>query len=1364
MISPIRTARVGSLVAGDGKEIRTELDSHADTCVVGNNTALLVHDFDRPVRVHGYDDTVSHSEACRTISAVIAYDHPESGEAFMLIIHQAILIPGMKANLLSPMQLRDNDLRVNDEPKFMVPNPTEDHHAIYIPEVKGESPALRIPLSLHGVTSYFPTRKPTRDEYEKSELDYRLELTSESPEWEPSTTRFQEQEDAMLDPNGNLLDKPVSNWSRKRIVAALNTTSQGEPIDHALGEALESAVSCQGIVVLKTSARGHTIGPETLAKNWSIGLPTAKRTIEATTQSGVRTILHPTLSRRFRTNDRQLRYRRLSHYMFTDTLESRVTSWFCQNKYAQVFATRFGWVRVYPMKKKSDAHEGLSAMAHGDGVPPLIVMDGAKEQTMGEFRRKARQMGIHVKQTEPYSPWQNAAEGAIREVKRGAGRKMARKKSPASLWDHCLELEGFIRSNTALNNHELQGQVPETILSGQTADISPFVEHAWYDWIYWWDTRSKMPEPREVLGRWLGPAIDIGPAMTSKILKENGQVIYSSTYRAITGDEMQDPKEKAQREKFDANIARRLGKPLTPKELKEIDPEAVTPEYELYEDDMEGNHQSIPDVDDVTPEELDNYVGAEVNLPFGGTMRAGRVKSRARNAAGELVGTQNSNPILDTRVYTVEFPEGEHAEVSANVIAEHMFSQCDPDGRQFQLLQSIVDHKSDGHAVKPADRFITVGGRQYPRKTTAGWKLCVEWKNGSTSWERLADLKESYPIEVAEYSEAQGIADEPAFAWWVPFVLKKRERIIAAVKKRYCKRNFKFGFEVPDTVQRAKELDRLNGNTLWMDALAKEMANVRVAFKILDDGADPPPGYQFMKCHIIWDIKLDGLRRKARLVAGGHMTKTPPPVMTYASVVSRETVRIALTIAALNDLQVKASDVQNAYLASPCEEKIWTVLGTEFGQDAGKKAIIVRALYGLKSSGGSFSRHISDCMRNLGYTPCKANPDLWFKPEVRPDDGFRYYAYVLLYVDDCLSIHHDAETSLHQLDKFFQMKPGSIGDPDIYLGAKLRRAQLPNGVHAWSMSASKYVQENVNNAEEYLGKNFGGRKLSKRVRSPWPTDYVSELDTTPELKPELASYYQSQIGILHWIVELGRVDIITEVSLLASQMAQPREGHLEAVFHVFAYLKKKHNARMVFDPTYPDINMSVFKKHDWTSFYGDIKESIPIDRPEPRGKEVDLRMFVDADHAGDKRTRRSRTGFFIFLNSAVITWMSKRQPTVETSVFGAEFVAMKQGVETLRGIRYKLRMMGVPISGPSFVYGDNMSVIHNTQRPESTLRKKSNQICYHAVRESVAMNECLTGHIDTNENPADLGTKVVPGGSKRNHLVGKLLYDICDYE
>ena len=158
---------------------------------------------------------------------------------------------------------------------------------------------------------------------------------------------------------------------------------------------------------------------------------------------------------------------------------------------------------------------------------------------------------------------------------------------------------------------------------------------------------------------------------------------------------------------------------------------------------------------------------------------------------------------------------------------------------------------------------------------------------------------------------------------------------------------------------------------------------------------------------------------------------------------------------------------------------------------------------------------------------------------------------------------------------------------------------------------------------------------------------------------------------------------------------------------------------------------------------------------------MDLRMFVDSDHAGDKLTRRSRTGFMIHMNAALILALSKKQSTIETSVFGAEFVALKHGIETLRGIRYKLRMMGIPIAGPSHVYGDNMSVIHNTQRPESTLKKKSHSLCYHAARESVAMGESLTGHIPTDRNVADLLTKVLYG-QKRRHFVGELLFDIYD--
>jgi hypothetical protein len=188
--------------------------------------------------------------------------------------------------------------------------------------------------------------------------------------------------------------------------------------------------------------------------------------------------------------------------------------------------------------------------------------------------------------------------------------------------------------------------------------------------------------------------------------------------------------------------------------------------------------------------------------------------------------------------------------------------------------------------------------------------------------------------------------------------------------------------------------------------------------------------------------------------------------------------------------------------------------------------------------------------------------------------------------------------------------------------------------------------------------------LMKKAYGPFSGGYKPELDESSEVDPTRANFYQSQIGILRWCVEVGRIDIITEVSMLSTHLCLPRKDHLEDVFHVFAYLGINHNARVVFDPTHPAVDMGTFIKTDWKSMYGDVKEMIPSDAHVPRGKEVDLRLFVDSDHAGEQFTRRSRTGFVIYLNMAPIVWFSKRQPTVEASVFGAEFVAMKNGIET----------------------------------------------------------------------------------------------------
>ena len=321
--------------------------------------------------------------------------------------------------------------------------------------------------------------------------------------------------------------------------------------------------------------------------------------------------------------------------------------------------------------------------------------------------------------------------------------------------------------------------------------------------------------------------------------------------------------------------------------------------------------------------------------------------------------------------------------------------------------------------------------------------------------------------------------------------------------------------------------------------------------------------------------------------------------------------------------------------------------------------------------------------------------------------------------------------------------------------------ELENGVHAWSFSSSQYVQATVQNVEDYLAKL--DKKLNGKVQTPTQTTHRPELDVSPELSPTEAAYYQSLIGILRWIVELGRVDICLEVSMMSSFVALPRTGHLEQLFHIFAYLKKHHNAVMVFDPSWPDVDERQFERRDWsTTVFGNVigKELLPPNMLEPRGKGIVMRAKVDADLAGDTVTRRSRTGFIVYLNCTPIYWFSKKQNSVESSSYASELTAMKQCCEYLRGLRYKLRMLGIPVDGPVLLYGDNQSVLASTSIPESTLKKKSQSIAYHYIREGSARDEWRIAYVNTHDNEADLLTKCLPGPDKRKNFVHKLLHYI----
>jgi hypothetical protein len=380
---------------------------------------------------------------------------------------------------------------------------------------------------------------------------------------------------------------------------------------------------------------------------------------------------------------------------------------------------------------------------------------------------------------------------------------------------------------------------------------------------------------------------------------------------------------------------------------------------------------------------------------------------------------------------------------------------------------------------------------------------------------------------------------------------------------------------------------------------------------------------------------------RPRFVAGGHTTETPASI-TYAAVVSRDSVRIALLVAAHNNLDVVACNIQNAYLTADCREKIYTFAGTEFGSEKGSIMIVKKALYGLKSSGAAFRALLSETLIGMGYCSTGADPDVYIQKATKPD-GYHYYEMVLCYVDDILVISHTLHATTDELKLTFKLKNDKVAHPDMYLGAHLER-KVMSGLLCWTMTSNDYVNTAAKNLVERLEKQ--GMRLPTRCSTPLASGSRPEIDTSLELNAEGVQDFQECIGILRWATEIGRVDILHEVAALLSHMAFPRVGHMNHVYHIFGYLKQNPKRTLAFDPQFPYVDESRFTKYEnWHDFYRGAEEKIPPDMPEPRGNEVSIYCFCDADHASDRATRRSHTGILMFVNRAPIVWFSKRQNT-----------------------------------------------------------------------------------------------------------------------
>ena len=264
-------------------------------------------DHGKAVDIVGYDKSKGTlANDMKTVPGALAYDNPISGKPLIIVIHQALLVPTMDCNLICPMQVRMYDVKLDDKPKFLTEDPTNESHAISCEDNTGT--LINITLELKGVTSYFPTRKPTKHEFDTCP---RIE-----PEWDPHSTTFHEKEEALMDNKGKLHE-----WSNKRknvdrYISMFDTMlssplreCQDDPT-HNLSLAVNGHIQVSGIVSgVNTKKAKAEVTPYDLAKRWSIGLETAKKTLLKTTQRRLRTSPNPFLSQQYSTNDRMLRYR-----------------------------------------------------------------------------------------------------------------------------------------------------------------------------------------------------------------------------------------------------------------------------------------------------------------------------------------------------------------------------------------------------------------------------------------------------------------------------------------------------------------------------------------------------------------------------------------------------------------------------------------------------------------------------------------------------------------------------------------------------------------------------------------------------------------------------------------------------------------------------------------------------------------------------------------------------------------------------------------------------------------------------------------------------------------------------------------------
>ena len=336
-------------------------------------------------------------------------------------------------------------------------------------------------------------------------------------------------------------------------------------------------------------------------------------------------------------------------------------------------------------------------------------------------------------------------------------------------------------------------------------------------------------------------------------------------------------------------------------------------------------------------------------------------------------------------------------------------------------------------------------------------------------------------------------------------------------------------------------------------------------------------------------------------------------------------------------------------------------------------------------------------------------------------------------MDDLLIASKEPKTIIYELEEVHKFKLKGSDEVSYHLGCDFFR----DITGTKCVGPRKYIDRITMMHEDMFG-----CKPKANMSSPLESNDHPELDESPLLDDDGIAKYQSLIGALQWAISLGRFDIATAVMTMSSFRGAPRQGHLDRLRRIVGYLGKMKHGYIRIRTEKPDYSGSQGETYEWSrTTYAGAKEQVPKDAPKPKGKSVVTTSYVDANLFHDVTSGKSVTGILHYLNQTPVEWYSKKQATVETATYGSEFVTAKTTVQQVIGLRLTLRYLGVPLEGPSYIFGDNGSVVKSGSIPHSPLKKRHLALAYHFTREAIASGAIDFRWMDGNINPADILSK-----------------------